>query len=97
MKASSGGSESAQLITVRRCKYFFERNGYRSIGSENVYEMFQLSLLALKEETKFLTYIKESLWPTEMRIIQSNLLHATIFEKDLIVDARNDDSVLECS
>lgn len=97
MKASSGGSESAQLITVRRCKYFFERNGYRSVGSENVYDMYQLSLLTLKEETKFLTYIKESLWPAEMRIFQGNLLHATIFEKHIIVNARNDDSVLECS
>ncbi len=94
MNAVQDGNEDAQSNTIYRMKHWSELHGYKPVQTTIVTEQFGLSILALKEQDKFLNHIGETEWPPHMESIKENILHTTGLDSELQSNAGNDTDVL---
>lgn len=94
MSAVANGYEQAQINSLYRIKHWSELHDYKSVNSKTISEQFQLSILALKEEDKFLSAIGEDDWPRNMDTAKENLLCSTVCDKEIQANCGNDDDVL---
>ncbi len=94
MNAVLDGHEDAQVNTIFRLRHWSEHNRFKPAQASLVTEQFNLSLLALKEEEKFLSLINEERWPSNMENTNENLLRSTIFDNEIRLNSGNDKDVL---
>ncbi len=94
MNAMLDGHEQAQVNTIYRVQHWSELNQYRSVQSKVITDQFNLAMLSLKEEKKFLSIIEEEKWPDNMETCRENTLRTTLSDKELMLNNGNDGDVL---
>lgn len=94
MNAVKDGEEEAQINTIFRARHWSEMNNYRPLKPTMLNNLFNLSKLALDEETKFLSKINANEWPENMETSKENLLHTTSYDEDISSNGGNATDVL---
>ncbi len=94
MNAMIDGHEEAQVNTIYRMQHWSELNHYKAVQPKVITEQFNLAILALKEEDKFLSVIEEETWPAHMETCRENTIRTTLCDKELMVNSGNDGDVL---
>lgn len=94
MNAVKDGNEDAQVNAIFRAKHWCEKNQFRPITTNILNDMFTCSMFALKEESKFLDFIGDTVWPPKMETTRDNLLRSTISDKELRKHNEDEDNKL---
>ena len=94
MSAVSYGKVEAQVNTFFRMKHWSETKRYKAVQSNAIVDQYRYDVMALKEEEKFLNYIDETEWPTNMETTKENILRTTISDSQLNSNSGNDNDVL---
>ncbi len=94
MNAVLDDHEEAQRICIYRLKHWCELNGYKPVQSKTVVEQFNLSILSLKEEEKFLKIIEFEDWPRNMETTRQNVLCTTLCDQELSLNSGNGNDIL---
>jgi len=84
----------AQINTLHRLKDLYTLNGFSTLHEDDVNEQYKLSIDALMEEKKFLSYLEAECWPTYMSIIRTNLLRTTSMDDEVKLNRGNDLSIM---
>ena len=94
MNAVLDDQVEAQVNTIFRLRHWSEMNRFKSAQHTVITEQFNMSILSLKEEQKFLSLIKENEWPAHMENTRTNLLHTTLCDSELQMNSGNDKDIL---
>ncbi len=94
MNAVLDDQEEAQRTCIYRLKHWCELNGYKPVQSKTVIEQFNLSILSLKEEEKFLKIIESDEWPKNMETTRQNVLCTTLCDQELSLNSGNGNDIL---
>lgn len=94
ISACGQGKHDAQVNCLHRMRHWSEMHGYKPVQPRTISEQFDLAVLALAEEQKFLDFITEDKWPQNMETVKENLLRTTLLDRELIGNSGNDSDLL---
>lgn len=94
MSADKDGHSDAQVNCIFRMQHWCEVHKYRPVQSRVISEQFDLAKQALIEETKFLSFIKQKEWPSQMKTARDNMLRTTLYDADIKLNRGNDTDIL---
>lgn len=84
----------AQVNTLFRVRDVCKSIGFRTVQHQDVLKQYKLSVCALQEERKFLSYMSSKQWPPNMEVIRTNLLRSTTLDSELMYNTGNNHDVL---
>ncbi len=94
MNASGVCSNEIQMHCLHRVKDMYSTNSFKAITSEDLTREFKYCSLAFAESKKFLKFIEDTNWPTEMQDLRINLLRTTVFNSELEENSNNGNTIL---
>jgi len=95
MNAKGDAAVRAQINTLHRAKELFMLNGLKTVQYTAINQQYNIALLAINEEAKFLKYLDSSEWPPQMENIKFNLLRSTLLDGEIEGNAGNEHTVLD--
>lgn len=95
MLAVNDGNVMAQVNCIYRMWHSSELQNYRSVQTRNIYDQFDLSVLALNEEATIISNIRDREWPPNMETVCQNLHRTTHCDKVILSYYGNDGDVLD--
>ena len=94
MSADKDGQAEAQTNCIYRMKHWSELHKYRPVQARVISEQFDLAKQALKEQKKFLKFIKLDAWPPQLETSRDNMLRTTLYDTEIKTNRGNDTDVL---
>ena len=94
MNAVKEGDQEAQVNAIFRTRHWCEVNDFRALKPSTLNDLFLSAKLALYEEHKFLQFIGQDNWPTNMETTRENLLRTTTHDSAIEENKGNTTDIL---
>lgn len=86
-----GEDELQAQIHIFNCARFISLgNNFKYMPHTWINAQFQLAIMSIEEEKRFLAFISPDPWPTEMKATRTNLLQTKMLGKELLARSESD-------